>query len=273
MTARVTFRLDRELPEFLARSRGMREMVAIDLFDSQRLEEVLSGLETLSASVVSAVSIDLDSALVNNWEHPDPDWVAAVVASDNHEWLADESYTWPFDWSKQRVPPQKPLRVYTGPRGTFCKCGFHFGARTAFRRFVDEMPESFEYTTGEIIRKGKVLASWSRVEPISEVTLLSADSLGTMSTSFHPRPFRSHVLWMGTRVPEDFGFVWDTLSHGWFEQERCALVPVNTARKLGARFPGDFLGYPVFDRESATAFRAVAVFRLIRERLAMRGWG
>ncbi len=272
MSARITFRLDRKLPESLARSRGMKENVAIDMFDSKRLEEVLSALEDLGASVVSAVSINQDVDFVHNWEHPDPDWVAAVVVSDNHAWLADESYRWPFDWSRQRVPPLQPLRVYTIPRGKFCKCGFHFAARASFRQFADQMPESFEYTTGEVIRKGKVMDSWSRVEPIREATLLSADSLGTVSTSFHPRLFRSHVLWMGTRIPDDFGFVWDKLNHGWFEQERCALVPVNTARKLGARFPGDFLGWPVFDRASAIAVRAVEVFQMVRERLPMRGW-
>jgi hypothetical protein len=273
MAARVTFRLDRELPESLARSRGMKEHVAVDIFDAKRLEEVLSGLESLGVAIISAVGIDLDFHFVHEWVSPDPDWVAVVVATDNHEWLADDSYTWPFDWSKQRVPPEQPLRVYTTPRGAFCEFGYQFGARASFRKFVDAMPESFEYTTGEIIRKGKVLGSWSRVEPLREVALLSADSLGTISTTFHPRPFRSHVLWMGNRVPEDFGFVWDTLGHGWFEQERCALVPVNTARKLSMRFAGDFLGCPVFDRQSATAARAVEVFRLVRERLPMRGWG
>jgi hypothetical protein len=78
---------------------------------------------------------------------------------------------------------------------------------------------------------------------------------------------------MGSRIPEDFGFVWDKLCHGWLEQERCALVPVNTARKLGRKFLGDFLGEPVFDRESPTAVRAVEVFRMVRERLPTQGWG
>jgi hypothetical protein len=269
----VTFRLDRELPASLARSRGMKEHVAVDIFDPARLEEVLSELESLGAAVVSAVHIDLGFNFVHEWEDPDPDWVAVVVASDNHEWLADDSYSWPMDWSKQRVPPEQPLRVYTTPRGAFCEFGYQFGARSSFRKFVDAMPESFEYTTGEIIRKGKVLDSWSRVEPIREVALLSADSLGSISTTFHPQPLRSHVMWMGSRLSDDFGFVWDALYHGWFEQERCALVPVNTARKLSHRFPGDFLGEPVFDRESATAVRAVEVFRTVRERLPMRGWG
>lgn len=272
MTARITFRLDRELPESLARSHFKKEHVAVDIFDAKRLDEVLSGLQSLEAVIVSAPSIELDFQFVHKWEVPDPDWVAAVVASDSHEWLADDSYTWPFDWSKQRVPPEQPLRVYTTPRGAFCEFGYQFGARASFRKFADAMPEWFEYTTGEIIRKGKVLESWSRVEPLREMALLSADSLGTMSTTFHPRPFRSHLLWMGNRIPEDFGFVWDTLGHGWFEQVRCALVPVGTARKLSSRFPGDFLGYPVFDRESATATRAVEVFRMVRERLPMRGW-
>jgi hypothetical protein len=77
---------------------------------------------------------------------------------------------------------------------------------------------------------------------------------------------------MGSRLDGDFGFVWDTLFHGKYEQEHCALVPVNTARKLSQKFPGDFLVKPVFDRQSATAVRALEVYRAIREKLPMRGW-
>src|SRR5262249_6030788 len=156
--------------------------------------------------------IELDFGFVHNWNRPDPEWIAAVVASDNHEDLADEFYTWPSDWSKQRVAPNEPLRIYTGPRGKFSGLGYHFVARASFRKFVDEMPDAFEYTTGDVIRRGKILDSWSRVEPLREVALLSADSLGTLCTaSSHPRPYRSHLLWMGARIPEGFGFVWDKL--------------------------------------------------------------
>ena len=77
---------------------------------------------------------------------------------------------------------------------------------------------------------------------------------------------------MGNRVSDDFGFVWDQLQHGWFEQQRCALVPAATAQKLAKRFPGDFVPRPVFDRESPTARRAVEVFQQVREKLPIRGW-
>ncbi len=272
MPPRVTFRVDRGLPEGLARSPGANQNVAIDLFDAGRLAEVLAALDALGAAMVSAIGVELDQLFVDRRPEPDPNWVAAVVASDNHGWLADPTYTWPYDWAGQRVAPGQPLRVYTTPRGAFSRLGLQFAARASFRRFVESMPESFEYTTGEVIRKGTVLDGWSRVEPVREVTVLASDSLGAVSTTFHPQPFQSHLLWMGTRTEGDFGFVWDRLPHGWFGQERCALVPVGTARALAARFPGDFLGWPVFDVESATARRAVEVYRTIRDRLPMHGW-
>jgi hypothetical protein len=270
MSIRVTFRLDRDLPESLAVSPLLKTNVAVDIFDSERLQSVLSELELLEAVIVSAISVDCGFDPVTCWEEPSADWVAAVVTSDNFEWIADESYRWPCDMAAQRIPPHQPLRVYKPPRGIFSRVGFHFAARASFRKFVDEMPESFEYTTGDIVRKGKVLESWTRVDPVREVSLISADSLGCMETQ--PRPYRSKLLWMGTRMDGDFGFVWDTLFHGKYEQEHCALVPVNTARKLAKKFPGDFLVKPVFDRQSATAIRALEAFRTVREKLPMRGW-
>jgi hypothetical protein len=266
----MTFRLDRDLPESLALSSLMKTNVSIDLFDSEQLESVLLDLERLGVVIVSAVSVDFGFDPVTCWEEPAAEWVAAVVTSDNFESVAGESSKWPFDLTAQRVPSHEPLRVNNSPRGKFSRIGFHFAARASFRQVVDAMPESFEYTTGHVIRKGKVLDSWARVEPVREVSLLSPDSVGCLLT--HPRPYRSHLLWMGSRIDDDFGFVWDSLTHGKFEQERCALVPVSTARRLAQKFPGDFLGKPVFDRRSATAERAVEVFRTIRARLPMQDW-
>ncbi|MCA9173255.1 MAG: hypothetical protein KDB14_02085 [Planctomycetales bacterium] len=268
----MTFRLDRELPDSLATTSSRKCHVAVDIFDGKRLVEVLDHLEALGVEIVSAISIELKHRLVHEWETPDPDWVAAVVASNNHEWLADDSYVWPFDWSQQRVVPEQPLRVYTAPRGVFSGLGHHFGARASFRRFVESMPESFEFTAGDVVRKGKTLESWSRLEPLRDVSILSADSLGAISTTRHPQPFRSHILWMGSRLREDFGYAWDPLWHGWLEQERSVVVPVGTAIKLSRRFPGDFLGYPVLDRESAMAVRAIEAVQMVRERLPMKGW-
>ena len=45
------------------------------------------------------------------------------------------------------------------------------------------MPESFEYAVGSVLRKGKVLDGWSRIEPVREVSILSANSLGSVSTT------------------------------------------------------------------------------------------
>lgn len=273
MSASVTFRVDRELPASLTRSPAVPGFVAIDLFDPDRLEAVVAALEGFGAVIVSAVSVGLGLHPIACWDDPSPDWVAGIVTSDNHEWLVDESYRCvAFDRSIQRVPPDEPLRICTGPRGQFSRLGYHFGARASFRKAVDQPPESFEYTTGEVVRKGKVLDSWSRIEPVRAVRLLSADSLGNLSTTAHTYPFRSSLLWMGDRAAEDFGFVWDELGHGAFEQERCALVPVSVARRLTRKFPGDFLADPVLDRESATARRAVEVFRMICDRLPMEGW-
>ena len=50
------------------------------------------------------------------------------------------------------------------------------------------------------------------------------------------------------------------------------VVPVGTAIKLSRQFPGDFLGYPVLDRESAMAVRAIEAVQMVRERLPMKGW-
>lgn len=272
MTAWVKFRVDCQLPASLSPSTTTREHVAVELFDDRRLEEVLTKIEELKASIVSAITIKLEHDFIHEWKSPETEWVAAVVQSNNHEWIAGKDYQWPYDWSNQRVPAHDPLLVYTSPRGLFSKVGYQFAARASFRKFVDAMPESFEYTGGEIIRKGKQLAHWSRVEPIRQVTLLSSDSLGLISTTFHPRPFRSHLLWMGQPCTEDFGFVWDKLKVGWFEQQTCALLPVETAIKLSKRFFADFLAYPVYDRNSPTAKRALEVFEQITERITLQGW-
>ncbi len=77
---------------------------------------------------------------------------------------------------------------------------------------------------------------------------------------------------MGNGIDDDFGFVWDPLLHGKLGQERCALVPVNTARKLSKKFPGDFVALPVYDRRSSVARRSLEVFQMIRERVPIQGW-
>jgi len=77
---------------------------------------------------------------------------------------------------------------------------------------------------------------------------------------------------MGNRIDGDFGFVWDPLLHGKLEQERCALVPVNTASKLSKKFPGDFVALPVYDRQSTVARRSLEVFHMICERIPIQGW-
>ena len=165
MGASVTFRLDRELPDSLATTSSRKCHVAVDIFDGKRLVEVLDHLEALGVEIVSAISIELKHRLVHEWETPDPDWVAAVVASNNHEWLADDSYVWPFDWSQQRVVPEQPLRVYTAPRGVFSGLGHHFGARASFRRFVESMPEGYQTQLGRWFKDGRELSGgqWQKI--------------------------------------------------------------------------------------------------------------
>ncbi len=178
MTHTVSFRVDRDLPEAISLSPFCKTNVALDIFAADLLETVITTLESNGAVVVSAVSINLPENLAACWEDPDSDWIAGVVGSDNHEWVAPENYRMPYDLAGQRVAPHLPLRIFTGPQGMFSEIGFQFAAKASFRKFVDEMPESFDYTTGDIVRRGKVLASWSRVEPVREMRMLSAHSLG-----------------------------------------------------------------------------------------------
>ena len=110
MSIRISFRVDRELPASLSISPAVKQNVAVDLFDSDRLDDVLSALNHLGAVVISAIGVRGDFEFLKSWDHLDPDWVAAVVGSDNHEWLADDSYVWPYDRSKQRVPPEQALK-------------------------------------------------------------------------------------------------------------------------------------------------------------------
>ena len=270
MTLRVSFRVDRDLPDTICCSPLLKTNLVIDIFDRERLETAIATAEASGAVIVSSVSIVMPENLRTAWENPDPDWVAAVVGSNNHEWVAPENYRMPYDLNAQRVAPELPLRIFTGPEGLFTRIGFQFAGRTSFRKFVDEMPESFEYSTGDIVRRGKVLESWSRIEPVREMRILSNDSLGSVKTN--PHLYRANLLWIGNRVEDDFGFVWDPLLHGTMEQERCALVTITTARRLMKRFPVDFSAKPVYDRESTSARRVLEVFQMIRERLPFLGW-
>ena len=220
MTHSVSFRVDRDLPEAFSLSPFLKANVSIDIFATERLETVLAAIESIGAVIVSAVSVSFSEHLAACWDNPDSDWVAGVVGSDNYEWVAPENYKMPYDLAAQRVAPGLPLRIFTGPRGVFSRIGFQFAARASFRKFVDETPVSFDYSTGDIVRRGKVLESWSRVEPVHEQRILHGDSLGNLTND--PQVYRSNILWMGNRLDEDFGFVWDPLLHGKLEQERFA---------------------------------------------------
>jgi hypothetical protein len=70
MSIRVTFRLDRDLPESLALSPILKTNVSIDLFDAERLDSVLSDLELLEAGIVSAISVDCGLDHVTCWDEP-----------------------------------------------------------------------------------------------------------------------------------------------------------------------------------------------------------